>query len=62
MAHQIVQRVAGIQLKSAPYLQFTIRTAASKSVIFIYSFFAVKIFLEKRYTQRIAHISIPDIM
>lgn len=38
MAHQIVQRVAGIQLKTAPYFQLTIRTAASKSVIFIHLF------------------------
>lgn len=38
MAHQIVQRVAGIQLKTAPYFQLTIRTAASKSVISIYFF------------------------
>lgn len=32
MAFQIVQRVAGTQLKTAPYLQLTVRTAASKSV------------------------------
>lgn len=47
MAHQIVQRVAGIQLKTAPYLQLTIRTAASKSVIFIY-LFVQHIFPQKR--------------
>lgn len=33
MAFQIVQRAAGCQLKTAPYLQLCARTAASKSVI-----------------------------
>lgn len=30
MAFQIVQRVAGTQLKTAPYLQLSVRTAAAK--------------------------------
>lgn len=34
MAFQIIQRVAGAQVKSASCLQFTIRGAASKAVIF----------------------------
>lgn len=38
MAFQIVQRVAGNQLKAAPYLQLSVRTAASKSVIFVVDF------------------------
>lgn len=38
MAFQIVQRVTGNQLKATPYLQLSVRTAASKSVIFMWSF------------------------